>query len=295
MVTFGLDVPAAPPETWAGSPRRFYAAVVGAAADAGFSRLWVGDHALWHRPRYEALVLLSALASITDLALGSGILLAPLRHPVWIAKSAASLDRYTGGNFVLGMGVGGEHALEFQLLDVDVDRRGELTDRAIGMCRRAWAGRLAEEFSPLPVWGDVPIWIGGRRPAALRRAGELGDGYLGLFLTPEMFERSVAEVAAHRSRAGRDGKATAAMALWCACDPQDGEAARSEARRAISMEYKLPDSRFERYVVAGTPKTVADDIRRYVEAGAEHVSLHVAHPDLFDQLKVLGSDVLPAV
>lgn len=292
MVTFGLDVPAAPPETWSGSPRSFYSAFTSIAATTGFSRLWVGDHAVWHRPRYEAIVLLSALAAMTDIGVGSGILLAPLRHPLWIAKAAASLDRYTSGDFILGMGVGGECEAEFRLLDVDVKERGELTDHAIEICRRAWAGDLDEHFSPLPTRGDIPIWIGGRKRSALRRAGLLGDGYLGLFLTPERFEAALGEVAAHRQRADRPGAPAAAIAIWCACDENDPEAARREVRRAISTEYRLADVRFERYIVAGAPDAVIEDLHRYVEAGAEHIVLHVAHPNVLEQVKLLAERVI---
>lgn len=292
MTTFGLDVPAAPTAAET-SARAFYPMIARAAEDAGFARLWVGDHALWHQPRFEALSLLSALSGWSDLALGSGVLIAPLRHPVWTAKCAATLDRLTDGQFTLGLGIGGEYTDEFEIFAVDRKRRGALTDAAILTCRRAWSGELHPAFSPLPPRGDIPIWVGGRSDAALRRAGRLGDGYLGLFLRPEDLRRSLDRVDEERRVAGRSGVSSRAMALWMACD-EDGQRARDVAGDTIAREYQMPPERFAKYVVAGTPAELVTRLEQYLAVGLDHVHIHIAHPDTPGQIELFGSKVLAA-
>jgi alkanesulfonate monooxygenase SsuD/methylene tetrahydromethanopterin reductase-like flavin-dependent oxidoreductase (luciferase family) len=158
MTTFGLDVPAYSHD--AGS---FYPRLVRLAADAGFRNLWVGDHLLWHRPRFEQFALLGMLSGLTDLTLGSGIALAPLRQPWWMAKAVATLSMTARGGFILGLGTGGEYAREFEVAGVPRESRGAALDATIEFCRRAWSGEEGQDFSPI-LKTPLPIVVGGRTP-----------------------------------------------------------------------------------------------------------------------------------
>lgn len=283
--SLGLDVPA---YTSARAPSQFYRSLVVEAEAAGFSNLWVGDHLLWHRPRFETFTLLGMLAGMTRLTVGSGVALAPLRAPWWLAKTAATLHTMAEGGCVLGLGAGGEYRREFELADVDPATRGARLDATIALCRQGWAGELGSDFSPAS--GQVPIWVAGRKGAALRRARDHADGWLGLFLTPDEFAQRRAELVAGRS-VDRPPLVTA-MAVW-ACVGEDDVAARREALRAITEEYRLPERAFDRYVLAGSVETVVAGLAAYVEAGVEHIDVHLAHEDPLPQVTLWGDHVVP--
>jgi probable F420-dependent oxidoreductase len=194
----------------------------------GFGSVWVSDHVVMplepaHRypfsedgkppfdprtPFQDPFVALAFVASITSrVQLGTGVLVLPLRHPILVAKQAATLDALSGGRLVLGIGTGWMRE-EFDLLERDFDGRGRGTDEAIATLRACWSedpielgddrfGRLA--MAPKPVQRErLPVLVGGHSPAALRRAVQLGDGWYGSNVDPSAFERLAEQVRARR-------------------------------------------------------------------------------------------------
>ncbi len=139
----------------------------------------------------EPLTTLTWLAARTDrIRLQTGILLAALRRPVVLAKSAATLDVLSGGRLDLGVGVGWQ-AAEYQAAGLDFDDRGRLLDHSLEVCHVLWAGERVSYASdeltfdglhsmPAPVHpSGVPIWISGtvnRRTA--RRLATFGRGWI---------------------------------------------------------------------------------------------------------------------
>src|SRR4051794_41707424 len=96
------------------------------------------------------------LAALAERAtVGTAVLLAPLYHPVIVAKQFAELDRATGGRMMLGVGVGGEYPDEFQALQTPRTQRGARTDEAIGVLKRLWSGEAAGHDRP--AWPLDPI------------------------------------------------------------------------------------------------------------------------------------------
>lgn len=197
---------------------------------AGFASLWVSDHvvmpatvtsrypyavdgaATWATddPWYDAIVALSMAAAVTSRAeLGTAVLVLPQRQPVILAKEIASLDRLAGGRVVLGVGAGWL-AEEFEALATPFESRGGRTDEWIALLRACWTGhpdafdgdhyRLPPGVvcQPTPA-RPVPILVGGTTRAALRRAREHGDGWLGI----QSFDRlDVASLAAATEQVG---------------------------------------------------------------------------------------------
>nr|WP_304502898.1 LLM class F420-dependent oxidoreductase [Caldovatus aquaticus] len=126
-------------------------------------------------------------AATTRLRLMTAVLILPQRHPLVLAKQAATLDRLSGGRFELGIGVGWLRE-EFAALGVPFERRGRRADEYVAAMRALWredGARFAGEFvrfegvscNPKPVAGRIPIIVGGHTEAAARRAGRLGDGF----------------------------------------------------------------------------------------------------------------------
>jgi probable F420-dependent oxidoreductase len=245
-----------------------------AIEDIGYDELAVFDHVVMgyptqdrkapmyppQMPIIEALVMLGFAAAVTErVSLSTEVLVLPQRQPVLVAKQVASLDTLSGGRMRLGVGVGWQEA-EYEALDVPFAERGRRMDEAIGLLRAAWGEEridgagphydfeaIAMEPKP-PQGARLPIWVGGSSPAALRRTGRLGDGWMGT--AGESDERIVGHVATirrHAEEAGRDPSAVG-MQLMLAPPPRDAAgktfysdhdrvAARAEQVRSMGFEW----------------------------------------------------------
>ncbi len=171
-------------------------------------------------PIMEALMVLAYAAAVTTrIGLGTEVLVLPQRQPVLVAKQISTLDTLSGGRVRLGVGVGWQ-ASEYDALEESFANRGRRMDEAIRLLRCYWseekvefAGEyytshaMAMEPKP-PQGGQLPIWIGGLAPEALRRVGELGDGWLATaFTDPERARAAVQTIHRHAEDAGRDPSA----------------------------------------------------------------------------------------
>jgi probable F420-dependent oxidoreductase len=206
----------------------------------GYDDLAVFDHVVMGyetptrpAPRYptqmpilEALVTLGFVAAVTErVTLSTEVLVLPQRQAALVAKQVSSLDTLSDGRMRLGVGVGWQE-VEYQTLGEDFRQRGRVMDDAIGLLRSCWgderierrgerfdATAIAMEPKP-PQREQLPIWVGGSTPAALRRAGTLGDGWMGM-LTGDA-ERTLAAIETvrrHAESAGRDPLAVGLQAM----------------------------------------------------------------------------------
>lgn len=161
------------------------------AEAAGFDSVWLGEHhnsvTLYPAP----LIGLAAIAGRTRrLRLGTGVLLLPLYHPLAVAEEAAMVDVISGGRLILGVGAGYAPE-EFSAFGVSITERGSRMDEAVPLIHRLWseenvthAGRhyrvTNATVGPRPVQRPrPPIWFAGWVEPAIRRAGRLGDAWLG--------------------------------------------------------------------------------------------------------------------
>lgn len=190
-------------------------AVATAAERLGFATLWAPEHVVLveqYASRYpysdgrfpgppdipiaDPFATLSYLAACTStIRLGTGICLVPEHNPLVLAKTAATLDRLSGGRFIFGAGVGWL-AEEFQALGVPFERRGARTREYIQIMRQLWSEPLSSHHGefvsfdgvlsyPKPAGGRaIPVWFGGESNAALRRVAEYGDGWIGFKVGP---------------------------------------------------------------------------------------------------------------
>jgi probable F420-dependent oxidoreductase len=254
-------------------------AVAELAESLGYDSIWAGDHVSFHNPIVGIDVALSVFATVTKrIAIGSGIVLLPLRHPSLVAKTFASLDWLSGGRVVLGVGVGGEGPKDFEAVGVPASERGARTNEALRALRELFRGGPASfsgrffafegvEIEPQAVQpGGPPLWVGGRSEAALRRAGSLGDGWMPIWVSAEKFAAGLREMRSW----GRE--VTAAVVLPALVD-DDGERARRLLAEHLSRRYRfeVEPHLVARYCCAGTPDECAAVVRTYADAGAEHV------------------------
>ena len=122
-------------------------------------------------------------------------------HPLEIVKRYGTLDAVSGGRLILGVGVGSLEE-EFALLGAPFDDRGERADASLRDLRRAFGAHEVDGFvvDPSGVQSPPPIWIGGRTARSLRRAVELGDGWVPFGLTPAEVASMLDRVGRHRHR-----------------------------------------------------------------------------------------------
>ena len=190
----------------------------------GFSTVWTTDHVLVNRRDagdygriYEAILALAWVgAGHPGLRLGTSVLVVPQRNAVVLAKELASLNSLSGGRVTAGVGVGWSEG-EFRNLGAGdaFHVRGAYLDETIGLWRHLWSGSTEPfegrfhpltdfAFEPLPAQGaGLPILVGGRVEAALRRAGTLADGYHSSATSPEHYGARLPVIAAAAAAAGR--------------------------------------------------------------------------------------------
>ena len=236
---------------------------------AGFDGLWLSD--LPVAPVLDPLLGLALAAGRTS-RLHLGANLVPLgRNPFLLAKELAQLDQISGGrlllSFVTGLGQPGER----QALGLDGARRGDVLEEVLALLRSWWAGDAVDhrserwEFERLapvarPVQDPLEVWLGGRGPQALDRAGRIADGWLGAQLTAveaEAARRAIQE-AARRAEREVDPEHFG-MSIPYARTPPGAELLRPLAARR-------PDADPRAFVAVGRTG-LRDFIAGYVEAG----------------------------
>ena len=245
----------------------------------GAASLWAPGHIASGRPVPEAVVGAARLAALSERAtVGTAVLLAPLYHPVIVAKQFAELDVATAGRMMLGVGVGGEYPSEFRACQTPIERRGARTDEAITIMRRLWtaAGDGDGEIDHAgPCWpfegvgilpppvqpGGPPVIVAGRKPPAMRRAGVLGDGWMPFLCSPDQYAESVRGVREQAALVGRDLSSFHWMCFVYVSVDDDPAEARRKAVAFIGAGQAGEASRFEavvdRVAAHGTPTQVA--------------------------------------
>jgi alkanesulfonate monooxygenase SsuD/methylene tetrahydromethanopterin reductase-like flavin-dependent oxidoreductase (luciferase family) len=266
--------------------------------DAGIDHLCCADHVSFADVGFDGLVQATALAMLhPTLPVHTGVYLLPLRHPVLVARQLADLDRMAPGRLVFGVGLGGEDRHEVSICGVDPATRGARMEECLTLVRELLTGKpvtfhgeffdLDEAVIAPPPATPIPILVGGRSDIAIRRAGRLADGWLGIWNSPRRFAAAL-ELAAHEAGlAGRsDPPARHAMQLWCGI-AESKEMARACLAPAMESFYLLPFGKFERYCPYGTPADIAAFLQPYVAAGCTEFNLIPQAPD--DEQAIAGT------
>jgi probable F420-dependent oxidoreductase len=246
----------------------------------------------------ETLMTMAFLAGATQrIRFITSVMILPYRNPIVTAKMLASLDVLSGGRVIVGAGVGWMKE-EFENLQApEYAERGRVTDEYIRAFRELWSsdnptfkGKFVNFsnviFLPKPVQKPtIPIWIGGHSKAALKRAGELGDGWhpIGgvptIPLEPDDLKKDWAVMAEYARKAGRDPK-TIRVAL---------------KGSLFDKEKKIADRR-RRFM--GTAADIASDIREYQDAGVDTMIFDVRQPSsaaTLERMEWMAKEVYPKV
>ena len=268
---------------------------VARAEKLGFHSAWVIEQVLGSIPSLEPVELLTYAAAVTErIRLGSAVLLTGLRSPVHLAKSLATLDHLSHGRLIVGVGLGGNPGV-YPAYGISAERRAARFAEGIRLMKRLWTEpRVTFEgdfwrlqnasMEPKPLQKPhPPVWFGAHHPNALRRAAELGDGFMGAGSLPTAkFKEEVTLLREFLEKAGRDpGKFPIGKRVYIAIDRDKARAAK-RLGEWFGAFYGKPQLA-EEVSIWGSAEECVDRLNEVVAAGARLVMLH----PVFDELEHL--------
>ncbi|MDR7420575.1 MAG: TIGR03619 family F420-dependent LLM class oxidoreductase [Armatimonadota bacterium] len=269
---------------------------------------------------YEPLITYAVLApQTTRIRLMTGVLVLPMRTPVVVAKQVATLDQFSGGRVLLGVGIGA-YREEFEALSPGVRaRRGDMLDEHVRALRVLFEDRRASfegayyrfadvEMYPKPLQRPLPIYIGGNAPDHHRRVARYADGWLPAALTPDEVRVGIARIRALAREEGRNlDHLDVALQLGVAIAATRREAvARFEAsqlyKHLVSLQGSTMRGRaidsFATRNLLGTPDEISAQIEAYQAAGVTHLAglLFVANTveEFLESVRLFGREIVAA-
>lgn len=263
------------------------------AEEVGFTGVFVSEHVFYPQhltskypysadgtpvftaetPWLDPWVQIAAMAAVTRrLRFVTGVYILPLRHPLEVAKSVASIALLSGDRVGLGVGAGWMRE-EFDVLGREFKGRGKRLDEQIEVIRKVWRGGMVEhhgthyDFPPLQMSPAPavlpPILIGGQSEAAFKRAARLGDGWVGSGHAPDQVLGVMQRLGELRRAAGREREPFDAVLVLSA--PADADQLRRFEDAGVTSLVSWP------LLFTVGPQASLDDKRRYLEAYANDV------------------------
>lgn len=277
-------------EGWAPGRLRDYAA---AARELGFASLGANDHLVFSRPWLDGIVALASVIEASGpLRLATTVALPVIRGAAVLAKTAAALDLLSGGRFVLGVGPGSA-AADYDLAGVAFEQRWARFDDSVRLLRRT----LREDdpaLRPAPGRPDgPPIWVASwGSPAGLRRAGRLGDGWIGSAYNVTPVQAAEARDTLADVRGDLTGFDCVLATMWTYVT--DDPRRREEHLTRLSSMLNRPVEYLAPRVLIGSVEHCATLLTGYAKAGIDEIFLWPTG-DLEVQLARFTQEVAPLV
>ena len=262
------------------------------AEELPFIAAWCIEQVIGTSPVLESVTTLTYAAAVTKrLRLGIAVLLIAQRNPIDLAKALSSLDVLSNGRLIVGAGLGAS-TQNYPAYGLSPEGRVTRFRENLKIMKRLWTednvtldGRFSHlesiPMQPKPVQRPhPPIWIGGHAEAALRRAAELGDGYIGAGSTPmNVFLEDIKQLPADFPKAKR---------LYLALGDN-----LSRLREWFGAFYHKPEMA-DQVALWGSPQQIADQIIRLRDAGVIYILLNPVF-DEETQMERICEQVLPQV
>jgi probable F420-dependent oxidoreductase len=252
----------------------------------GYHSAWVQEQVLGAAASLEPVVALAYAAALTrEIRLGVAVLLTPLRTPVQLAKSLATLDQLSAGRLIAGVGLGGRLNL-YPAVGLTPERRVRRFVAGLELMKRLWTeDRVSVDgpfwtldgaaIAPRPIQTPhPPLWFGAHHPDALRRAVALGDGFIGAGSSSTADFRSHVDHLRRGLDVAKRDPATFPIAkrVYLAVDP-DKERAMARLREWFGWYYGNAGLA-DRVALAGGVEECAAGLREVRAAGAELILLN---------------------
>jgi len=257
----------------------------------------------------DAVSVLGAVAARTRrIGIASGVMQIPARTPVLAALTAATLDAMSGGRFRLGLGASnpdvslGWYGVPFGQPLGRVREYVEIVRTALRGEPVRHAGRHfqlpppgsteAAHLRAAPVRADIPVYLAGVGPGSVSLAGEIADGWIGVFCSPQRLEESLGWLRAGRDRAGlgMDGfEVLPSVPLGTGSEP---EAAAAALRGYFANFIGLGSRSGSVYGGLATRMgygSAVDEIRQKCQAGDRAAAARAVPFELVDETSLLGS------
>jgi probable F420-dependent oxidoreductase len=257
------------------------------AESLGFESMWLPEHPVMpvnttsryagspdgSIPPYMAdmgdpYIGLARASSVTQkIKLGTGISLIPERNPLVLAKEVASLDLFSGGRFVLGIGTGWLRE-ETEIMGGDFDHRWTQTREAIEVMKELWTKDEAEyhgryfsfppvRCNPKPLQDPhPPVILGGMARNVLRRVATVADGWLPNRVTPAQVEEGRKTLDTLAAELGRD---PTSLTISVYGQPADRELVQSYLNAGANRVVVRPE-------VGGSNEAIGQELERMAEA-----------------------------
>ncbi|WP_433365433.1 LLM class flavin-dependent oxidoreductase [Actinoplanes sp. CA-142083] len=238
------------------------------AEECGFGTVAMLDRLAFDNP--EPLTALAVLAGATTrIRLQTEVLLGPLRGTALLAKQVATLDRMSGGRFVLGIGIGGRED-DHAVAGTPINQRGRMLDKQFGALREIWRGEPYRGAIIGPRLEKAPrILIGGFAPAALKRVAAHADGFI--CAAPASWAGGLINTVREQwAEAGRAGRPRIVCQVNVAAGPPE---TIERARRAVAGYYAFT-AREGWGEPLSDPGRIAAAVAEYRELGADEVVMY---------------------
>ena len=287
------------------------------AEDLGYDRITVGEHIMDGNPPRPTMMGIPAMAAAAGatsrIRVLTGIVIAPLYHPVMLAKMVSILDQISDGRLDFGIGISGQRdtRAEFDALEIPVNTRGRRTDEMLRVMKDLWTAENVSHHGRFFNFDDVtllpkpvqepypPIWVAGRSEAAIRRAAVTGDGWYPYLFTVNRIRRTNASVREMAEHSGRD----LARFHWGLNQPtaidDDPDKALQTAIAHVGQRYVTPDRSAEDIAralcVTGNAEDCIGAIQERVDAGVRDFifGFLAGEPeDYFAQMELFSNRVL---
>ena len=288
------------------------------AESLGYGRVTMGEHIMDGNPPRPTLLNLPAMAAAAgatnNLRVMTGIVIAPLYHPVTLAKMVASVDQVSNGRLDFGIGISGQRGtkIEFDAVGVDVHTRGKRTDEMLQVMQRLFTEEHVSHHGDFFDFEDItllpfpaqkpypPIWVSGRSDAAMRRAGVIGDGWYPYLFTVRRIKTSNETVRQYAAEIGRDitnfnWGLNQPTAISLDASEAMGLAISNVGERYVTSE-RSAESIAQALCIAGTPDDCIKAVEERIDAGVEHINLGFLASEpasFYKQMEMFASQVMP--
>jgi probable F420-dependent oxidoreductase len=249
----------------------------------------------------------------------TGVVVMPMRQPILLAKQVATLDQFSRGRVLLGLGVGA-YREEFEATYPDMKDvpRAELVEEGIRSLRVLFTERRASfdgkhyrfhdvEMYPKPVQQPLPIYSSGNAEGSIRRAAQLCEGWLPAGMGPAKIAAGRDRLRAYAQAAGRDPDAIEIAPQLVVCIGRTVEQAEKVFKGSQAYEHlvSLQQSTLKGFDIPsyvsmnliGSVDEVIERVGAYHEAGADHFPglLFVANnvDEMIDQFALFAETVIP--
>ncbi len=279
------------------------------AETLGYDSLWVQEKIVGDFSMLEPVSLLCYAAALTSrLRLGTSVLLTVLRNPVQLAKSLSTLDQMCKGRLTVGVGIGsgiGRHVpVQESIFGFSNERRVRRFMEGLQVMKALWTEETANvrgtfwqftsvAMEPKPFQKPhPPIWFGGHREPALRRAVKHGDGWMGAGSSSNAtFIKESALIRRFLDEAQRD-PATFVFSkrVYIALD-NDRDRAERRLREWFGVRYNNADLA-ARVSIWGSHAECIDKLGELVQAGAQHLVLNPVFDEM-EHLEILAKEIMP--